>query len=428
MKFKRALAGIAATLALATGVASCSTPSAPSTEATDKLELISWWTSGSEEEALKVLTDAFQAKYADVQVENAPVVGGGGTNAQVVLAQRLLAGDPPDAWQTFPNGALKAYVAQRQLADVTSVVSDSGLSANIPQVILDGLTVDGKQYGVPTSSHRGNVLFFNLEALQKAGVNTPGDGYEATDWIADLKKVKESGGVPLCLGAKDAFTTVTLFENILLSVVGPEGWDQIAADRFDWKGSQVKLALGLFGQALDQADPAASGLSWDQATKKLSAGDCAFEVMNDSAYGELVKAGAVDGKTFGEVPFPGTESSYVAVVDTFVQAGAAENGKNASEFLAVLADPTVQTNFSKVKGSVPVRTDADVSSLSPYQQSAAKALHDSRVLWSITHGSAMSPTFQQGFYSAVNAYVRTRDANAFSSTLIDAVAAAPPLR
>ena len=428
MKLKRRLAAVAATMALAVGVASCGAPSSPNNEATNKLTMISWWTSGSEKPALDVLIDAFKAKYPDVEVDDAAVTGGGGTNAQVVLAQRLLAGDPPDVWQTFPNGALKAYVSQRQVADISSVATDSGLTTHIPQVILDGLTVDGKQYGVPTSAHRGNVLFYNLDVLRQAGVATPGNGYAAKDWVADLKKVKDAGKVPLCLGAKDSFTTATLFENILLSVVGPEGWDQMAADRFDWRGPQVKEALALFGQALDQVDPAASGQSWDEATKKLGEGGCAFEVMNDSAYGELAKAGDVDGKNFSEVPFPGTESSYLAVVDTFVQARAAQNAKNASEFLAVLADPTVQTNFSKLKGSVPVRTDADVSSLSPYQQSAAKALRDSRVLWSITHGSAMSPSFQQGFYDAVNAYVRTRDAKAFSSTLIDAVAAAPPQR
>ena len=281
---------------------------------------------------------------------------------------------------------------------------------------------------MPTSSHRGNMLFFNLGLLQKAGVAAPASGYTVEQWISDLKKVKDSGAVPLCVGAKDSFTTPALFENILLSVVGPEGWDQIVADRFDWKGPQVKQALDLFGQALDVVDPAAAGLSWDEATKKLGDGGCAFETMNDSAFGELVKDGYVDGKTFHEAPFPGTEASYVAVVDTFVQARSATNAKNAADFLAVIADPNVQLAFSKAKGSVPVRTDVDVSSLSPYQQSASTALRNSRVLWSIVHGSAMSPAFQQGFYDAVNAYVRTRDDAAFSSTLIDAVAAAPPQR
>ncbi|GAA3631363.1 ABC transporter substrate-binding protein [Microlunatus ginsengisoli] len=428
MKLTRTLAAIAASLTLVAGLSACGTESESSTEPTKNLELISWWTSGSEAEALNVLIDAFKAKDPGVTVENAPVVGGGGTNAQVVLTQRLLAGDPPDVWQTFPSAALKSYQSQRQLADVSSVVTQTGLNHTLPQVILDGLTVDGKQYGVPTSSHRGNMLFFNRDVLKKAGVSVPGNGYTTKDWIADLKKVKESGAVPLCVGAQDAFTTAALFENILLSVIGPEGWDQIVADRFDWKGDQVNQALDLFGQALDQVDPQADGLSWDAATKKLGDGGCAFETMNDSAFGELIKDGKVDGTTFGEVPFPGTEATYVAVVDTFVQARSATNAKNASDFLAVIADPAVQLAFSKAKGSVPVRTDVDVSSLTPYQQSASTALRNSRVLWSIVHGSAMSPAFQQGFYSAVDAYVRTRDAKAFSNTLIDAVAAAPPQR
>ena len=425
---KRSFAAVAASMALIVGLAACGTDEQGSTEPTDQLELISWWTSGSEAEALNVLIDAFKAKDAGVNVVNAPVVGGGGTNAQVVLTQRLLAGDPPDVWQTFPSAALKSYESQRQLADVSAVITKTGLDHALPQVILDGLTVGGEQYGVPTSSHRGNVLFFNLDALAKAGVAKPGNGYTVQNWIADLKKVKESGAVPLCVGAKDSFTTAALFENILLSVVGPQGWDQIVADRFDWNGPQVQEALDLFGQALDQVDPQAAGLSWDEATKKLGDGGCAFETMNDSAFGELVKDGKVDGRNFSEVPFPGTEATYVAVVDTFVQARSATNAKNASDFLAVIADPEVQLAFSKAKGSVPVRTDVDVTSLTPYQQSASTALRNSRVLWSIVHGSAMSPAFQQGFYSAVNAYVQTRDPKAFSSTLIDAVAAAPPQR
>jgi glucose/mannose transport system substrate-binding protein len=429
MSIRRALAAVAVSLSLVTGLAACGTDNqGGSNEPTDQLELISWWTSGSEAEALNVLIDAFKAKNPNVDVVNAPVVGGGGSNAQVVLTQRLLAGDPPDVWQTFPQGALKSYVSQRQVADVSSIVDQTGLSKTLPQVILDGLTVNGQQYGVPTSSHRGNMLFYNLDVLKKAGVAEPGNGYTVKNWIADLKKVKQSGQVPLCVGAKDSFTTAALFENILLSVVGPQGWDEITADRFNWKGPQVREALALFGQALDQVDPQADGLSWDQATKKLGEGGCAFETMNDSAFGELIKAGDTDGKTFGEIPFPGTEATYVAVVDIFVKASAATNGKNASDFLATIADPSVQLAFSEAKGSVPVRTDVDVSSLSPYQQSASTALRNSRVLWSIVHGEAMSPAFQAGFYDAVDAYVRTRNASAFSSTLIDAVAAAPPQR
>lgn len=414
-------AGLALTLVGTTLACSPGSDNGSSDEATDNLEAVSWWTSGSEQEALDVLFDSYKAAHPDVTVTNAAVRGGGGSAAQVVLAQRLLAGNPPDVWQTFPAEALNAYVRQGEVPEVSEVYAQSGLTEALPKVILDGLTIDGKQYGVPTSAHRGNMLFYNVELLTKAGVAKPAAGYSRETFLEDLKTLDQAGVTPLCLGAKDPFTTGALFENTLLSVVGTEGWDRIRADRFNWSGAQAREALDQFGEMLDVADPEAAAQSWDQATQKLAKGGCAFETLNDSAFGELIKAGAADRTDFGVVPFPGTEKAYVAVVDTFVKARKATNSRNATDFLATIAAPETQVAFSKAKGSVPVRTDVDVSSLTPYQQSAAKALRESTVVWSIVHGEAMSPEFQQGFYDAVATYVRSRDDRAFSNTLIEAV-------
>jgi glucose/mannose transport system substrate-binding protein len=421
------LRGCVVALGLAVVCASAACAPASRQESTTGLEVASWWTSGSEQRALTVLFDAYRAAHPGVTVTNGAVAGGGGSNAQVVLAQRLLSGDPPDVWQTFPGGALRAYVDQGQVADITEVYGHGGLAAALPAVIRDGLTVDGKQYGVPTSAHRGNMLFYNIALLAKAGVTPPGAGYSPPTFLADLGKLDNAGVTPLCLGAKDPFTTTALFENTLLGVVGADGWRRIAQDRFDWNSDPVTQALRQFGQILDYADPQAAALTWDAATKKLASGECGFETLNDSAFGELVNAGAVDGQTFGEVPYPGTDGTYVAVVDTFVQARQSGNARDASDFLAVLGSPDTQLAFSKAKGSVPIRTDVDVSSLTPYQRSAAAALRGGTVLWSIVHGEAMRPQFQQGFYDAVGTYVRSRDARTFRTTLTDAMRRqAPP--
>jgi glucose/mannose transport system substrate-binding protein len=419
---------VALGLAIACVSVACASDRGAGREPTAGLEVVSWWTSGSEQQALNVLIDAYRAAHPGVRVTNGAVAGGGGSNAQVVLAQRLLSGNPPDLWQTFPGGALRAFVDQAQVADVSGLYGQGGLAAALPEVIRDGLTVGDRQYGVPTSAHRGNMLFYNTALLAKAGVTQPGAGYPPPTFLADLAKLAKAGVTPLCLGAKDPFTTTALFENTLLGVVGADGWRRIADDRFDWNSGTVDEALRRFGQILDYADPQAAALTWDAATRKLADGGCAFETLNDSAFGELVSAGAVDGHTFGEVPYPGTDGTYVAVVDTFVQARQSGNARNASDFLAVLAAPNTQLAFSKAKGSVPIRTDVDVSSLTPYQQSAAKELRSGVVLWSIVHGEAMRPQFQQGFYDAVGTYVRSRDAKAFRTTLTDAVRPPAPAK
>jgi glucose/mannose transport system substrate-binding protein len=423
MKLSMSLRGRLAALGLVIACVSiaCAPGPGPSHEPTTGLEVVSWWTSGSEQQALNVLFDAYRAAHPGVTVRNAAVAGGGGSNAQVVLAQRLLSGNPPDVWQTFPGGALRAYVDQGQVADVSYLYDQGGLAAALPRVIRDGLTVDGRQYGVPTSAHRGNMLFYNLALLAKASVTVPAAGYPAPTFLGDLAKLNSAGVTPLCLGAKDPFTTAALFENTLLGVVGADGWRRIAEDRFDWNSDSVTESLRRFGQILDYADPQAAALTWDAATRKLADGQCAFETLNDSAFGELVSAGAVEGRTFGEMPYPGTDGTYVAVVDTFVQARQFGNARNAADFLAVLEAPNTQLAFSKAKGSVPVRTDVDVSSLTTYQQSAAKELRTGTVLWSIVHGEATRPRFQQGFYDAVATYVRSRDAEAFRTTLTDAM-------
>jgi glucose/mannose transport system substrate-binding protein len=202
-------------------------------------------------------------------------------------------------------------------------------------------------------------------------------------------------------------------------VVGTKGWAAVPSDDFRWDSSQVDQALNSFGKMLDYSDPEAAALSWDQATKKLAAAQCAFEAVNDSAYGELVKAGAKEGTDFGYVAFPGTDDAFLTVVDTFVMASNAADRANALKFLATIGTKETQLAFNKVKGSTPIRTDVDVSSLPPYQQAAAKVFRNGNVLLSITHGEATSPDFQRAFYDAVAAYADSKDPSAFHSAIRD---------
>jgi glucose/mannose transport system substrate-binding protein len=414
-------AAVSTLLALALAVSACG-GDAPTnaTEDTHQLEVVSWWTSGSEATALNALLTTFRQANPGVEPVNAAVAGGAGSQAIVTLAQRLQRGDPPDVWQTFTGKSVQGYAQRGTVRDVSSVFDE--LRASMHPTIRQSLTRDGKPYGVPTGAHRSNVLWYNIELLRKAGVNPPGSGYTLDAFQADLRKVKDSGATALCLGGKDPFTTVELFENTLLSSIGTGGWQDMSRDNLDWRGARVRAALTSFGDLLSYADPEASSLTWDAATKKLTTGGCAFESMNDSAYGELISGGAQEGKDFGATPFPGTGDSFLAVVDVFVAATKARNAKNALAFLGGISKPSTQITFSKAKGSVPVLRNIDVSSLPAYQQESSKSLWNSPVLLSVAHGEAMSPAFQEGFYDAVSAYVRTRDPGAFADGLQNAVA------
>jgi glucose/mannose transport system substrate-binding protein len=276
--------------------------------------------------------------------------------------------------------------------------------------------------------HRSNVVFFNRAALVKGRVPIPAQGYAMPAFLADLAKIRQSGGTPLCLGGKDPFAAAELFESVLLTGIGPAGWAGIIADRFDWSGPQARAALTAFGTILDQADPANPGLTWDQATGKPATGDCAFEAFNDSAYGELIADRATE-QTIRDIAFPGTDGAYVAIVDAFAVGNGAADHHRAS-CRRRLQRPRLPPGRRLEGGDTGVQPDQGLGAR-PHrrghrwpvadQRDAAKALREQAFLLSIVHCEAMSPTFQQGLYDAVATYRTSRDPAQFTKTLTAAV-------
>ena len=440
----------AATTALA--ITACSGGSTPT--ANGSIDVLSWWTSTSESSALNVLVDRYEKQNPGTSVDETAVVGGGGSQAHVVLATRLAHGDPPDVWQSLVGGNITAWHNAGAVGDVSSLFTDE-VKAQLPENVLSSVSVDGKQYAVPMSAHRANVLMYNRDVLKGAGIAEPGEGYTLDQFLADLEALKAKGTTPLCIGGADSISTAGLFEAVLLATIGKEGWERIEADRFDWSGQEVQTALNTFGRLIDYTDATGKNNTWSEASGRLAAGECGFYQMNDSAFAEstaLNDSGAAasaapsagaDASASAEAPsgapsagasagaastdaspvaatvFPGTEGMFLMVVDSFVVSSSTDNRDGANAFLTTALDPQVETDFCKVKGCVPVRNDADVSSLTPYQQQTADALRSQTVLNSISYGEVISPAMQDGFFQAVKNYIATRDAASFNRILTE---------
>ena len=412
----------AATTALA--LTACSGGSSPS--AGGSIDVLSWWTSASESSALDTLIDQHKQRNPDASVDEIAVVGGGGSEAHVTLATRIAHGDAPDAWQSLVGGNITAWHNAGAVADVSSLFPED-VTSQLPEDVLSSVSVDGAQYAAPLSAHRANLLMFNSDVLQSAGIAEPGADYTLDQFLTDLDTLQAKGTTPLCIGGADPITTAGLFESVLLATIGQEGWERIEADRFDWNGQEVKDALDTFGRLMDHTDQADATRTWDEASGRLAAGECGFYQMNDSALTESTTleqttADSNDGTSpVSSTIFPGTEGSFLMVVDAFVASSSTDNRSGADAFLSSALDPGVQTAVCEVKGCIPTRNDADVSSLSSYQQQASKDLRSQKILNSISYGEVISPAMQDGFFKAVNNYISTRDASSFGRILTDRV-------
>ena len=91
---------------------------------TNKVEMFSWWTAGGEADGLNAMYDHVQeSSIPSVEIVNATVAGGAGTNAKAVLSTRLTGGDPPDSFQLHAGLEVEKY-------DPTSISSRSTASTH----------------------------------------------------------------------------------------------------------------------------------------------------------------------------------------------------------------------------------------------------------------------------------------------------------
>lgn len=296
----------------------------------------------------------------------------------------------------------------------------NGWEALVPADVAAVQQVDGRYYTVPIGVHRGNVLWTNPAVLEQAGVTLEAGG-TLDELLADLQTIQDSGVTPVCLGDKDVFASAQLLEAALISRLGADNWNALWTNEYSFDSPEVVQALDDYATLLALSNPDHSALTWDEASKKLAAGECAVNLMGDWAYGELINAGFEPEVDFGWVTFPGETDIFDYVGDGFsIAATNVPNPEAAQLWLETLMDPEVQTAFAAKKGSIPAMTTADVSSLSGYQQGAAASFATAAIVSSIAHAQASTGEVAQIFADAVTTFNGNGNADAFIASMLGA--------
>jgi glucose/mannose transport system substrate-binding protein len=385
-----------------------------------KLEVFSWWTSGGEAAALDALFEVYKKATPGVEIINATVAGGGGSAARPVLQARLAGGNPPDTWQSHPGWELLGQYVEANYCDpITELYKSEGWDKVVPKTLIDLLSKDQQAYAVLVGVHRGNVLWYNKKVLEKNGIKV-GDKMTMEEFLAAAEKLKAAGVTPLAVGDSGIWATSQLFENVLLGAVGPKGWGDLFDGKMSWEDPKVKQAADTYAKILAYQNADHSALSWDQAVKAMTEGRCAFTVMGDWTYGELVKAKLKDNEDFGWVAFPGTDGAFIFVSDGFTLAKGAPHKQECIEWLKVCGSKAGQEAFNPLKGSIPARTDADKSKFGPYLKWAMGSFASDKLVPSCVHGEAAPAAFQQALNDAITSFVVNKEVNSFAKALTQA--------
>lgn len=388
--------------------------------AAGNVEIFSWWTGGGEEEGLFAIYDVFRTNYPDVEIINATVAGGAGTNAKAVLKTRMLGGNPPDSFQVHGGMELTdTYVITDLMEPLTPILKEWGMLDKFPVDIMNIVSYEGEIYSIPVNVHRGNVAFYNKAILAEVGVEMVPDNWP--DFMMVLKRIKDAGYIPLSLGDKNKWTATHLFESILLSTLGAYNYNGLWTGRTSFKHPGIEEALMIFEELMDYVNDDHAALTWQDATLLVFNGKAAFNVMGDWAEGYLKTLGWTPNMEFGWMAVPGSKGSFMVVTDTFGLPKNAPNRENALKWLRTVASVEGQDAFNPIKGSIPARLDADKMLYDEYLTWSMNDFATNALCPSIAHGSASPEGFITALHDALNAFITTKDMNAFMKSWDNAV-------
>ncbi|MDR7377967.1 glucose/mannose transport system substrate-binding protein [Rhodoferax ferrireducens] len=323
------------------------------------VDVLHWWTSTSERRAANQLSLYLAAN--GVQWRDAAIPGGGGMAAVKVLKSRVLMGDPPDVAQLIGT-TLTEWADVGLVLPLNTVAARQRWAQNMFPTVMELVSYQGDVIAAPLGIHRINTLLYNRRVFARLGLLPPKTWAEF-ELVA--RKLLAQGIKPLAW-SDEPWQIATVFESVLLGEAGPALYRELIVQRKSsaWLDPRVERALTRLRWLRSIQGETPREQNWTDAARELLQGSVGMMVMGDWAKGELMAWGASPGKDFGCVVVPGTDNMHLYSIDTLAMLVNVRHREATQEKVAELVSSLpAQLAYNRIKGSVPVHRDADVSSL-----------------------------------------------------------------
>lgn len=354
-------------LTLAAAITLATTPAFAKEEA----EVMHWWTSGGESAAIKVLADSFEAQggtWKDSAVA-------GGSNARSAAINRMIGGSPTTAALFNTSQQYHEMIAEDMLNNIDEVAKANNWEAILPQPTLNAIKVNGHFYAAPVNIHMPGWFWYSKEAFAKAGIEK--EPTTVDELFSALDKLKAAGYIPLALGGQN-WQENLMFATVLSNVGGKQLYlDALGKrDSETLNSAEFRKVVDTFLKLKPYVDTGSPGRNWNDTTSLVINDKAGIQIMGDWAKGEFTQANKIPGQDYGCFPGLGDDSLYIVGGDVFVFPKTDDKEQIAvqNKLVESMLSPETQVKFNNLKGSIPVRTDIDVSSMDICAQKGAAIL------------------------------------------------------
>jgi len=377
------------------------------------VEIFSWWTAGGEKEALDALIAYHQKAHPDENIINAAQQGS--ATAEQLLETDIAQKRYPDTFQINAGWPLHDWAARtatdgtKLLVSLESLPQAAEWKVSFPAPVLEAVTHENQMYAIPVNVHRNNALFYNKKIFDQNAITPPATLDELFQVAAKLSALPERV-IPLAVGYKEAWTlTILVFENLLVAEAGPQYFKDFFSGLKSPDDPIVTQTLNDAVRLFAYTDAGGSALLWDEAVAQVENGVAAMTIMGDWAKGHFESRGQKPDVDFGQVPMPGSQTSFVYNPDCFPLMNGAPNRVGAGDLLATFGSVGGQDVFNPVKGSIPARIDANRTLYDAMSQRTMADFNSSQVQLVLALSGLLSPDQQAALDNAMATFVISKD-------------------
>ncbi len=329
---------------------------------------ISWWHAmgGRLGEVVNEISKKFNASQSDVKLT--PVFKGTYEETLTAGIAAFRAGEQPNILQVFDAGAATIIGAKGAVVPIEDLLKDSGVKFDINDYIagVRYFYADpaGKMIGMPFNSS-APIMYFNVEALKKAGVEAP-KTWEEFEEIAP--KLKAAGYIPMAQSHLPwIFTENFHSRNNVQFATNANGYEGAQGTQILVNNPQTRMMFAKLKEWKDKGLFEYFGAGWGDNQKPFMDGRVAIWFGSSGSFGGLSKSMKLP---FGAAPLPYWASlagdkaetgrqSFIGGAALFAMSGKPEaENKAVAKFFEFLTSPEIQYYWHKETGYVPITNAA----------------------------------------------------------------------
>ena len=263
--------------------------------------------------------------------------------------RNFLPAEPPDVVNWFSGNRMKFFVNQGLFEDVSDVWDQNNLHNELAAA-RSTMTVDGKQWGVPTTYYQWG-FYYRKDIFAKYGLGEP---RSMADLMNIFETLKKNGVTPIAIGTKYLWTAAGWFDFLNLRINGYDFHMVLMDGEVSYEDQRLDRVFDVWGEIAKSGyyiDNHAS-YSWQEGMAPMINGDAAMYLLGNFIIPDLMRAG-LEGK-IGYFQFPvidGSVRTYEeAPTDSMHIPARAKNKKDARRFLAFLGRADIQKIIADASG------------------------------------------------------------------------------